>query len=417
MSGQCDRQILLVVFALVTIGLLAVYSATSVVTPEMVEKNSKTPQLLFFKKQLIALLLGVILLLFLSRINLRYIKMTALAVLVLSLLVLLLVFTSLGSSIKGATRWINLGFFTFQPSELVKLAMIVFLAWYMSRDSFNKDGIISFIIPIAILGVFSFIFIKQPDFGATVSLAILTISMLLLGGVKLRYIGGISLIALIAFAVLLISKPYRVRRVTAFLDPWEDPLVSGFQLIQSYIALGTGGLTGVGIGNSMQKLDFLPEVHTDFIFSLIGEEVGFVGALIVIILFCILFYRGILIASKMKDPFAYYIACGTVLMITVQAIINFSVVTGLAPTKGLPLPFISYGGSSLLVNMMAIGLLMNVSRFRESIPLPQTENRKDDETRIVKSKNSKITMNWQKGFGYIKCKAILSNKELYKNRL
>ncbi len=418
MNGQCDRQILFIVFALVIIGLLAVYSSTSVITPELAEKqNGKAVQFFFLKKQLYALFLGVLLLLLLSRVNLRILKICALPVLVISLIVLLLVFTSLGISVKGATRWINLTLFSFQPSELVKLAMILFLAWYMSREAFKKDNFIYFIIPIGIMGIFQVIFLMQPDFGASISLAILTISMLLLGGVRLRFIGGVSFIALIAFTALLISEPYRLRRVTAFIDPWEDPLRSGFQLIQSYIALGSGGLTGVGIGESKQKLAFLPEVHTDFIFSLIGEEAGFFGASIVIILFCLLFYRGILIASKMKDPFAYYIACGTVLMITIQAIINFSVVTGLAPTKGLPLPFVSYGGSSLLISMMAIGLLINVSRYQESNALSQAEKIIDDKTLVNRVNHAKNIRNWQRGLGYTRCKAILCDQELFKKTL
>ncbi len=407
MNLQFDRPTLFIVIALIIVGLMAVYSSTSVVTPD-----GKGGEFHFLKRQLFALMLGIIVMILAYKIKLEYIKKMAVPLLILSLAGLLLVFTSMGVTTNGARRWIRILSLSFQPSELVKLAMIVFLAWYMSREAFKKDNFILFIIPIVIMGIFQTIFMLQPDFGATVSLAILTIFMLLLGGVRLRFIGGISFVAIIAFAALLIAKPYRVKRLTAFIDPWEDPLGSGFQLIQSYIALGSGGLTGVGIGESKQKLAFLPEVHTDFIFSLIGEEAGFIAALFIVLLFICLFYRGIIIASRTKDSFAYFIACGTVLMITIQAIINFSVVTGLAPTKGLPLPFISYGGSSLIVGMTAIGLLLNVSRYKEQYSFVEEEDKNIYKKINPAINQAKYTRQWQLGFGYKYCKAIRCNQEL-----
>lgn len=406
MIPQFDRPTLFIVITLIIIGLMAVYSSTSVVTPD-----GKLGQFHYLKRQLFTLMLGIIVMIAAYKIKLEYIKKMAVPLLILSFIGLLAVFTSLGITANGARRWIKVLSLSFQPSELVKLAMIVFLAWYMSREAFKKDSFIWFIIPIGIMGIFQAIFLLQPDFGAAVSLAILTIFMLLLGGVRLRFIGGVSFAAIIAFAALLITKPYRVKRLTAFIDPWEDPLGSGFQLIQSYIALGSGGLTGVGIGESKQKLAFLPEVHTDFIFSLIGEEAGFIIALAVILLFFCFFYRGIVIASKTKDLFAYFIACGTMMMITIQAIINFSVATGLAPTKGLPLPFISYGGSSLIVSMTAIGLLLNVSRFQEQLSLVQEEYKADDKEFNIKANQSKYIRQWQRGFGYNRCRKIKYSRE------
>lgn len=406
MNLQFDRPILFTVISLIIIGLIAVYSSTSVVTPD-----GKAGEFHFLKRQLFTLMLGIIVMILAYKIKLEYIKKMAVPLLILSLVGLLLVFTSMGFTVNGARRWIRILSLSFQPSELVKLSMIVFLAWYMSREAFKKDSFIWFIIPILIMGIFQTIFMLQPDFGATISLAILTISMLLLGGVKLRFIGGVSLVAIIAFAILLISKPYRVKRLTAFLDPWEDPLGSGFQLIQSYIALGSGGLTGVGIGESKQKLAFLPEVHTDFIFSLIGEEGGFITAIFVVSLFIYLFYRGINIATRTKDSFAYFIACGTILMITIQALINFSVVTGLAPTKGLPLPFISYGGSSLIVNMTAIGLLLNVSRYREQYSFVKGEDKNIQEKVNPSINQTKYIRQWQLCFGYKYCRGIRYNQE------
>lgn len=406
MNQQFDRPTLFAVIALITIGLMAVYSSTSVLMPD-----GKVGQFHYLKRQLFTLALGIIVMIAAYKINLQFIRKMAVPLLILSFIGLLLVFTSMGMSANGARRWLRLLSFSFQPSELAKLAMIVFLAWYMSKEAFKKDSFVWFIIPIGIMVIFQAVFLLQPDFGATVSLAILTISMLLLGGVRLRFIGGMSFAALIAFAALLITKPYRVKRFTAFLDPWEDPLGSGFQLIQSYIAFGSGGLMGVGIGESKQKLAFLPEVHTDFIFSMIGEEAGFIAALMVILLFFLLFYRGIVIAGKTKDLFAYFVACGTVMMITIQAIINFSVATGLAPTKGLPLPFISYGGSSLIVSMAAIGLLLNVSRCQEQLAFTQEEYKTNDKDIDCQPNDSNHVRRWQRGFGYNHCRKTRFNRE------
>ncbi|MCX8069838.1 MAG: putative lipid II flippase FtsW, partial [Thermodesulfovibrionales bacterium] len=271
------------------------------------------------------------------------------------------VFTSLGISAGGARRWIRAWPSVFQPSELVKLSMVIFMAWYMSTRYFKADKFIPFMIPLSLMAVFQVIFIKQPDFGAVMSLGLLTLTMLFIGGTKLRYLALIA-VASLPILIKLASEPYRLKRITAFLNPWDDPLGSGFQLVQSFIALGSGGISGVGLGEGRQKLFYLPEIHTDFIFSLIGEETGFIGASIVVFLFSLLFIKGILIAKRTKDPFSTYLAYGITFMFTFQALINFAVVTGMVPTKGLPLPFISYGGSSLLINMTAAGILLNISR-------------------------------------------------------
>lgn len=406
MNSKIDSYILFSVFVLIVIGLIAVYSSTSIEFPD-----SKTSQFYYLKRQLFTLTIGIIIMILAYKVRLEYINKLALPLLLISLVVLLLVFTSLGYTVKGATRWIKISFFSFQPSELVKLSMIVFLAWYMSRESFKRDSFISFLIPICVVGVYQIIFLMQPDFGATVSLAILTICMLFLGGVRLRYIGGLCVLAIVVFTFLLFAKPYRVRRLLAFLDPWSDPLGSGFQLIQSYIALGSGGLTGVGLGEAKQKLAFLPEVHTDFIFSLIGEEGGFLAVLLVVLLFLNLFYRGINIALKTKDLFGHYIACGATLMITLQALINFLVTTGLAPTKGLPLPFISYGGSALIVSLAAVGLLLNVSRYREQQVAELKGNEDSHRANNGSIKRSKVVREWQRAFGYRFCCALRNKRD------
>lgn len=428
MNQQYDRLILVIVVFLILIGLMAVYSSTSVISPDVVEKLQKkgavVSQFGFVKKQLVTVLLGMIAMFIACKIPLKYLRKMAIPLLVLSLVCLLLVFTQFGISAGGARRWLRLWPSTFQPSEFVKLSMVVFLAWFISRSYFKKDSFVSFIIPIGIMAVFQVIFLKQPDFGAVMSLALLTISLLFISGIKLRYLLSLGALS-IPIIIKLISEPYRWKRVTAFIDPWKDSQGSGFQLVQSFIALGSGGIRGVGLGESKQKLSFLPEVHTDFIFSLIGEEVGFIGAAFVVLLFMILFLRGIAITRRIKDPFAYYLAFGISIMIAIQAVINFAVVTGMVPTKGLPLPFISYGGSSLIVNMIAIGLLLNISRMTghkaddQEKEFIDSNNPEDRDFSADKQRLSNISRysRWSKGYGYSRYnKNLLTNCELSGHR-
>lgn len=356
---QYDKWLLLITAVLVGFGALMVYSSTSVVTPLFAKRN--IDQFFYFKRHLFTVFVALFPMVFACRVSPENLKRFALPLLVCSFILLLLIFIpDIGVSAGGARRWLRAWPSTFQPSELAKLAMVVFLAKYMSSPSYRSDSSLSFLIPVLIMGVFQIVFIKQPDFGAAMSMGILTFAMLVLSGVRLRYLAYISVL-FVPLIIKLVMEPYRLKRVVAFLDPWKEPQGSGFQLVQSFIALGSGGFTGIGLGESRQKLSFLPESHTDFIFSLVGEELGFIAAAIVIGLFLLLFIRGILIANKSRDPFVYYLASGLSMMIALQALINFFVVTGLAPTKGLPLPFISYGGSSLLVNMTAIGILLNLS--------------------------------------------------------
>ncbi len=224
-----------------------------------------------------------------------------------------------------------------------------------------RDYRYGILIPVGVMLSFQGIIMFQPDFGAVMSLGILTVFLLILGGARLSHVGSLILFALPAIYILVISSEYRMKRVMSFTDPWKDPFDSGFQLVQSLIAFGSGSVWGVGLGGSKQKLHFLPEVHTDFIFSLIGEELGLLGVILVLGIFLWLFIQGIRVSRRTTDPFSYYLTLGLTMMIGVQAIINIAVTTGLMPTKGLPLPFISYGGSALLINMAAVGILINIS--------------------------------------------------------
>jgi cell division protein FtsW len=244
------------------------------------------------------------------------------------------------------------------------------MSYYISKNAYRMDTLFYGLgIPLFVMGIFQAILLMQPDFGSAMSLAFITISLIYMSGVRISYLLGLLVLMLPGIIALLVYAPYRMARITAFIDPWQDPLGKGYQLIQSFIALGNGGLTGLGPGGSQQKLFFLPESHTDFIFSIIGEEFGIIGASLIIVLFLWILFRGVRIAVSKEEPFAYYLAMGVTVMLTFQALINFSVTTGLMPTKGLPLPFVSYGGSSLLISMAAAGILMNIAKaeLNESI--------------------------------------------------
>jgi cell division protein FtsW len=357
-----SRGIYIPVLALVAIGIVMVYSSTALMSTKEFGSSFH-----YLKNHIFTVSLGLAAMFLLSQINYLKLRLLAITLLILGLILLVLVFVpGIGLSANGARRWLRLWPTTFQPSEFVKLALVIFLADYMTKYSHKmRDFRFGILIPAGIMLFFQGIIIIQPDFGAVMSLGILTMGMIFLGGARLKHIGACILCALPVVVFLLISKPYRVKRVTAFLDPWADPLGSGFQLVQSFIAFGSGSIFGVGIGGSKQKLFFLPEVHTDFIFSLIGEELGLIGVLIVVSLFLWLFVRGIWVARKASDTFSHYLAFGLTMMIGCQALINFAVTTGLMPTKGLPLPFISYGGSAQLINMAAMGILISIAKRNE----------------------------------------------------
>ncbi len=365
--GKYEKWILLATVSLAGLGALMIYSSTSVVTPVLAKKN--ITEFYHFKRHIFTIVIGFAFLFFAYfKLKSSVLQKMAVPLLVFSFILLILVFLPvIGVSAGGARRWLRLWPSTFQPSELVKLSMVIFLAKYMSMPGYRTDSFKSFLIPVGIMLIFQAAILKQPDFGAAMSLAILTFAMLYLSGIRLRYIASLALFA-IPVVIKLAMEPYRLKRITCFLDPWKEPEGCGFQLVQSFIAFGSGGVTGVGLGSSKQKLAYLPESHTDFIFSIIGEEFGFIGVSFVIGLFLVLFIKGVSIANSAKDRFVYYLATGLSLMIALQALINFAVTTGMVPTKGLPLPFISYGGSSLLVNMLAIGILLSISRGEDASP-------------------------------------------------
>ena len=288
--------------------------------------------------------------------------MIPLLVVSFTLLVLVLV-PPFAQPINGTRRWLRLGPASFQPAELAKLALVVYLAAYLAR---RREGIGDFwrglFPPLAIAIAFALLVLAQPDLGNCLTLIMVTFGLLYLAGVRLRHLGLVLAPALPLMILAIWMAPYRLRRITTFLDPWADQRGGGFQIIQSWLALGSGGLFGRGIGESKQKLFYLPESHTDFIFAVVGEELGFLGALGLLTLFVILIWRGLRVGVRAPDAFGAYLALGITVLIATQTLVNVGVVTGTLPTKGLPLPFVSFGGSALLMTMLSMGVLLNISQ-------------------------------------------------------
>lgn len=284
--------------------------------------------------------------------------------LVCFLLLIVVLIPGVGLVRGGARSWLGVGAFSIQPSEFMKIAMIAFLAKFLSE---NQKLITTFrkgLVPSLSLVFLAFgLIMLQPDLGTGVVMVGTCVVMIYVAGAKISHFMGLGLLGILGFVALIASAPYRIKRITAFLDPWQDPLGSGFQIIQSLYAIGPGGLLGIGLGQSRQKHYYLPEPQTDFIFSILAEELGFIGGTFVILLFSLLLWRGVRIALGAPDLFGSFLGIGIIAMIAIQVSINIGVVTGLMPVTGITLPFLSYGGSSLTLMLMAVGVLLNISRY------------------------------------------------------
>jgi cell division protein FtsW len=350
--------ILLMAVALTCFGVVMVYSASSVMAVKKFHDG-----FYFLKRQGIYALLGLGVMTVAMLIDYEKWRTYAVPLLIGCMILLVMVFVpGIGGAAKGASRWIRLPGFNFQPSELAKIALIFYMAYSIDKKQekvkFFSTGFLPYMVLLAIL---LGLLLKQRDMGAALTMVSVAILMLFAAGTRPRYILGMVVLALPFVCYLVMTESYRLRRIKAFLDPWQDPTDSGFQIIQSWLAFGNGGVIGQGLGEGKQKLFYLPEAHTDFILSVVGEELGLIGVLVIAAMFFLLVQRGIRVAIYARDDFGRFLAFGIVILLGIEAFVNMGVVTGLLPTKGLALPFISYGGSSLIVSLFAVGVLLNVS--------------------------------------------------------
>ena len=360
-----DNILLIVTLLLLIGGTVMIYSTSSIIAQERFGDGNY-----FLKKQLFFVLVGLVamwgfLKLPYHRMNRKIVAYGGIA---LSLVLLLLLFVpGLGTTVKGATRWLRLCGFSFQVSEFVKIALVVFLAHYLSKKiTASREFLRFFAVPLGVTILIVTLVLKQPDFGTAVIMVSVLMAMLYVVGGRIVYLAGFVAASVPVAIFLVMHEQYRMKRIMTFLNPWDDPQGAGFHIIQSFLSFGSGGVCGVGLGDSMQKLFYLPEPHTDFIFSIIGEELGFVGVSIVILLFVLFIVRGLTIAFQSGDLFGTLLAAGLTTVIGLEACINMAAVMGLIPTKGLVLPFLSYGGTSLIMCMVLVGILLNISTYGQA---------------------------------------------------
>jgi cell division protein FtsW len=357
-----DFTLFLATILLVLGGLVMVYSASAILANERYGNSHH-----FFLRQSMWIVLGALAGLWASRVDLARLRPFALPILLATLgLMVLVMVPGIGREVRGAQRWIRLGPLSFQPSEALKLALVLFLADSLARRREFLTSFGAYRAYFIVLFVSIALLMKQHDFGTLLLVCCAVFAMFFLSGMRRRYFLLPAAVLLPVLVYLVQSVGYRMKRITAFINPWEDARGAGFQLIQSLIAVGSGGPLGVGLSNSTQKLFYLPDPHTDFIFAIIGEELGVWGALTVVFLFTVLVLRGFTVAARVSERtdglFCGLLAAGVTGLIGLQAFVNLGVATGLLPTKGFPLPFVSYGGSSLLFTLLGMGLLLNISR-------------------------------------------------------
>ncbi len=355
-----DFVLFITVMCLLSIGIIMVFSASEYKT--LIYYNDS---FYYFKRQLLWSLLSLTAMFLMINFDYRRLRRYVPFLLPAAFISLLLVLVpGIGQEGGGATRWIVIGPVHFAPAELVKLFIIIFTAYGLSRSRDKIKDFAGGLLPyIIVMGLAALLILMQPDLGTALSLAGIVIVMVFAAGARLTHLGAVVLAGLTAVIPLIALEPYRLKRLMAFLNPWADPQDTGFHIIQGLYAIGSGGLFGLGLGQSKQKFLYLPENHTDFIFAIIGEELGFIGATLVILLFLLFIWRGLKIAIASQDPFASMLATGITAWVGVQAFMNIGVVTASLPVTGIPLPFISFGGTSLLFTMAAAGILLNISRF------------------------------------------------------
>lgn len=357
--ARIDVFLFLITIALIGLGVLMIYSASAITA------NEYTGDAYYFlKRQICWIILGLIGLFGAWRLNYHKLQNKSFSLFIAGVFLLgLTLVPGLGEKIGGATRWLKIGFLSFQPSELLKVVFVVFLTDFIVRKKSDLQNFFKGFVPsLILLLIVSIILLKQPHFGMIILLGMVTVSVLFVGGARIQHLIYLILIAVPTIYILVLITPYRFRRLAAFLNPWADPEHTGYHIIQSLIALGSGGLCGVGLGESKLKLFYLPQSSTDFIFAVIGEEGGFLLAVVVILLFFGFAFAGCKISLSAKDSYGSLLAFGITMLIIMQSLLNIGVVTAVIPTTGMPLPFISFGGSSLLLNMIGVGIILNVAK-------------------------------------------------------
>ncbi len=354
-----DLVLLGAILALLGIGFIMVYSSSAV--RGFIQFDDPYH---YLKMEMMWVTIGLVALFLSMRVDLQWLRQFAKPALFLAIALLIAVkIPGIGRKVNGADRWIGLGPMSIQPSEVIKLSMVLMMSHLLALNPYKIKSFRKGVLPIlGLLGVIAGLIMLQPDLGTTLVIAATTFFMLIAAGARVSHILALAGTGLGLVVVAIAAAPYRMRRIFAFLDPWADPLGNGYQTIQALLALGPGGLFGLGLGQSRQKFLYLPENHTDFIFAMIGEELGFIGATLIILLFFLFAWRGFRVAMRAPDAFTGFLAVGLTAMVSIQAMINMGVVSGLLPVTGITLPFISYGGTSLVFTMVGVGVLLNISK-------------------------------------------------------
>ncbi len=362
-----DRGLIMTVLALLGFGLIMVFSASTVVSAEVYGSQTS-----IFTRQLLFVVIGLVGLMVSMKVDYHFYEQGRVIYPLLLVSLALLIYLLVAPASGGVQRWIRIGPANFQPSELAKLAVILFTAFYLvtRKEDFHsfKRGLLPYLV---VVGAIVLLVLLEPDLGTAASIAFTAIVLLFLGGLRYRYLLGLFLAAIPALYFLVVRVPYRLDRWLAFLYPERDPYGIGYQIRQSLISVGSGGWSGLGYAQGKQKLSFLPEPHTDFIFAVVGEELGLLGCFTVVVLFGLFFWRAARISVRAESPFGTYLGLGIACMIILQALVNMSMVVSLLPTKGLPLPFVSVGGSSMIMTMTAVGILLNISSHARGHTTPR----------------------------------------------
>ncbi|MEQ1898261.1 MAG: putative lipid II flippase FtsW [Vicinamibacterales bacterium] len=361
-TRKADRPLFVATLLLVCTSVVMVYSASAVVAMDRFQQPN-----LFLTKQALWAALGLAVMAIASRVDYRLYKDDRVVWAVLGVVGLMLAGVLFSSPVNGSRRWFGIGGLGIQPSELAKVACVLFTAVTLERRAHRINDLRYSLLPVGLItGGLMLLILLQPDFGTAVTLLVIVLVMAFAAGLNYRYLLGMLVVMIPAVIAILVAEPYRVKRFMIFWDPWKDPLGAGFHIIQSLIAVGTGGVQGKGLMAGVQKLFYLPEPHTDFIYAVIAEELGLIGASAVLICFVVITWRGLRVSVRAEDSFGSFVALGLTTMIGVQAFVNISMVLSLLPTKGIPLPLVSNGGSSLLISLLAMGMLLNISQHESA---------------------------------------------------